>query len=261
MRPMVRDHALALPLARGGGDRSRSAACRPRRLSRRVISTSSMSGMSGKPPSASKTSRRTKRRLIPGGDAGQTRAEVHEPADQAKGPARIVQAHVEAPAHHAGIRQRARDGALEARGQDGVGVEEEEHVAPRRARARVHLARAPALAGEHGDAGHARGDLAAAVVAARVGHDDLGAGRLGAKRGEQAREVLRLAERGHDDGEHGRAPSAGSARPAEPGLEEPLDRRREAGAVVGVAELADGLGLGRIGVDDAGERGRARCPG
>ena len=69
----------------------------------------------------------------------------------------------------------------------------------RRARARVHLARAPAGAREQADLWIARRDGGRRIRAAAVHQDDLGAGKARHEIGQQAFEVGRLVEGGDDD--------------------------------------------------------------
>ena len=78
-------------------------------------------------------------------------------------------------------------------------MEEQKDVAPRRAGARVHLARAPAGTREEADTREARGHLDGRVVAAPVDENHLGDFGAGEEIGEQVLEAIGLVEGGDDD--------------------------------------------------------------
>ena len=107
-----------------------------------------------RPPSAgcpdSRRGRRRPRadedRLVARRDAGQPRAPVHEGRDHAEGQRGLAKLTSKRPPTTAGSsRARAMAGVAPG-GSTRVGVQEQEHVAPRGAGAGVHLACAPALA-------------------------------------------------------------------------------------------------------------------
>lgn len=137
--------------------------------------------------------------LVARRDAAPAGALVHEPGDHPEHAPRVVEADVEAPRDDAGIAGRGFHGGEGAVGQERVGVEEEQDVAARRARARVHLARAPAGAREQANLRRARRDGGRRVRAAAIHQDDLGAGEARHEIGQQAFEVGRLVEGGDDD--------------------------------------------------------------
>ena len=122
--------------------------------------------------------------------------------DHAEGPARAREAHVEAPADDRRVGEGPGDGRHGPLRQHGVGVQEQERVAPRHPRARVHLARPPARARDEADGGKAPHHLGGCVRAAAVDDDDLLLGTAGDEVGQEPLEIRRLVERGHDDAQH-----------------------------------------------------------
>ena len=117
-------------------------------------------------------------------------------------PAGAVQPHVEAPADHGGIGERARDGRAGAVGQRGVGVQEEQDVAAGGAGARVHLA-GPARAAPTASAPTARRATTARLSSSLPPSttSTSASGLAGDEVGQQAGQVGRLVQRGDDDGE------------------------------------------------------------
>src|SRR5262245_60010047 len=137
--------------------------------------------------------------LIARRDPAPAGAKVHEAGDHAEHRARAVEADIEAPAYHACIVERGRNDPERAVGEARVGVEEEERVAASHAGPRVHLTRAAARAGEELDVREACRDLPRGVLAAAVDQDDLGLPTALVQVGQEAPEIGRLVERGHDD--------------------------------------------------------------
>ncbi len=137
--------------------------------------------------------------LVAGEDAGQARAQVHEGGDHPEGPARVVEDDVEPAAHDPQVAERARDGALEARGQMRVGVEEEQDVPGGGGGARVHLEGAATGRRHEPRAGRAPYHGLGVVRAAAVRHEDLRLGGQDAELGQQAVEVPGFVQRGDDD--------------------------------------------------------------
>ena len=136
-------------------------------------------------------------RLVAGRDAGEPRARVHEPArPAASSGCRPSIAHVEAAPVAAPAAARPSSTRRAAPGgQARVGVQEEQHVAARRARAGVHLAARPRGAIEHA-VGERRGELARAVAAAAVDDDHLVRPPRAAAAARRARRRCRRLRRG-----------------------------------------------------------------
>ena len=101
-----------------------------------------------------------------------------------------------------GSARARRDGRRRPLRQHGVGVQEQERIAPRHPRARVHLARPPARARDEADGREAPHHLAGRVRAAAVDDDDFLLGTAGDEVGQEPLEIRRLVERGHDDAQH-----------------------------------------------------------
>jgi len=78
-------------------------------------------------------------------------------------------------------------------------VKEEEYVAARGARSRVHLACAASGAREKANAREAGRDGRGSVPAAAIHHDDFGRGKARLEIAQQALEVARFVENGNDD--------------------------------------------------------------
>ncbi len=90
--------------------------------------------------------------------------------------------------------------------QHDVGVQEQERVAPRHPRARVHLARPPARARDKRT--EARRLATSAVASALPPSTTMtsASGQRAARSGRKPLEIRRLVERGNDDAQHAQTP-------------------------------------------------------
>ena len=148
-------------------------------------------------------------RLVSGADPRQARAEVHQPGDQPERRPGSVEADVEAAVDDRGVGEGALDGLDRAGRQARVGVEEEEDLAGRPGRARVHLARPAAVARTRdGRPGSGRRSPGFRPGFRRPRRPPRHRGSRGELR-QQGPEVVGLVEDGDDDREpHGPAGSA-----------------------------------------------------
>src|SRR6266508_3210867 len=128
-------------------------------------------------------------------------ADPVDPGDHAEAPAGLGEQVLERAADHQGIRQRLADQREGGHGREGIRVEEEQGVAARLRRPRIHQGRASGASGPK-DAPPSGGDPRRALGIARSGHDHL---RLRDTREtlepvESAAECRGVVPAGHDDG-------------------------------------------------------------
>jgi hypothetical protein len=193
--------SLPLPLPRGGGDAQAERAHPPAALQRAAQLDVLHQRDLGVAAERLEVGAPQEDGLIAGADAGGARAGVHGPGDHAEERARVVEAHVEAAAHHPRLGERPLHGPRRARGQARVGVQEQQRVAAGRPRAVIHLERPAARAREEPRARRACHHGGGLVAAAAVHHDDFRVGAIAGEVGQEAREIRRLVESRDDDGE------------------------------------------------------------
>src|SRR5208282_4253866 len=135
--------------------------------------------------------------LVASAGAADSRPQADHRADDPAGDGAGVEFQVEASAQHRGIRQCRRDVRRKGRWHDRIRVDENQYLALRSARARVHLLRPAARCANYRAAQCLR-DGDAAVDAATVNDDDLRVRSAAAKRAQRARDGGRLIEHRHD---------------------------------------------------------------